>query len=403
MPSNAPQLQRFLDIVAGNGASTMKIRDLIAAFCLMPCAISSALAQTAPSQAPSPSPAPVPNITWQVNASGYTFKTTNPNATGALDTVSGQDLGSRTDYSNIMATVTRNNGAFRFGATIGEYAFPVIGQALNPTFKPGSNTDLFSYVPVAYVQYAADSSWTFTLGKMATLIGQESGFTWQNVNMQRGLGWNQEPSFSRGIRATYVRSKFTGILEYNDGFYSGRLNAIEGSFSMKASDTQNYTVAFIIPQAGTMPNPTAGIANKRIVDAMTTLTFGKITLTPYLQWVDSPAATALGYNGDERAFAGVMIANYVFDSAWSVAARYESIANRSSALDTGGNADLVGFGPGSKATTWTLTPQFKTGHTTVRAEYSSVNLSAFIPGLGFGTAGTTSSQSRLGFELGVQF
>ncbi|MBC5815244.1 MAG: outer membrane beta-barrel protein [Candidatus Eremiobacteraeota bacterium] len=366
--------------------------------CLL-CAASPALAQTSPS----PSPTPVPNITWQVNASGYSFKTNNPNATGALDTTTGADTGSRTDYSNIQASVTRNTGLFRFGTIIGEYAFPVVGQAINPTFKAGANTDLFSFVPVAYMQYVPNGAWTFTAGKMAALLGQESNFTYQNVNIQRGLGWNAEPAFTRGVRGAYTQGKFTGTLGYTDGYYSGRLNSLEGLLAWVASSNTTVQFAWIAPPNNSGPNPTAGIANKREADLMLTQQFGKLQLLPYLLWIDSPQNTSIGYNGDERAFAGVLIASYVFDNAWSVGARYESIVNRSSTLDLGANADLVGFGPGSKATTLTLTPAFKTGHTTIRAEYSNVNLGAFTPGLGFGNFGTTPSQSRVGLELGVQF
>jgi hypothetical protein len=378
---------------------------------LVVCTAASAYAQTAPAPASSPvatpsaspTPAPVPNSTWQTNVSGYSFKTTNPNATGAVDTPTGQDLNSRTDYSNIQATVTRNTGPFRFGATIGEYAFPVVGQALNPTFKTGTNSDLFSYVPVAYVQYLPNAAWTFTAGKLAALLGQESNFTYQNVNIERGLGWNTEPAFTRGVRAAYARGKFTGTLGYSDGYYSGRLDSLEGLLAWAASANTTMQFAFELPQSSVGPNPTAVIANKREANLMLTQQFGKMQLLPYLLWIDSPQNTKLGYNGDERAFAGVFIANYVFDGAWSLGARYESIANRSSTLDGGANADLVGFGPGSKATTFTITPAFKTGHTTLRAEYSTVNLGAFVPGLGFGTAGVASSQSRIGFELAAQF
>jgi hypothetical protein len=369
---------------------------LAAVFSLLYLAAAPALAQTQPPASPtplasaSPTSAPVPNFTWQTNISGYSFETTNPNATA-------------TDFSNIMASVTRNTGLFRFGATIGEYAFPVVGQAIVPTLKAGSNTDLFGVVPIAYVQYVPNGSLTFSAGKLATLIGQENGFTWENVNIQRGLGWNAESTFSRGFRATYTRGKFSGNLEYDDGFYSGRLNSLEGLFGWQPSANTNVQFAFLVPPANQGPNPTASIANKRLGDLMLTQTFGKLTLTPYLLWVDSPQDTSIGFNGDERAFFGVAIANYTFGPAWSVGARYESAANRSNSTDIGANADFLGYGPGSKASTITLTPAFKTGHITIRGEYSAVNLFTFTPGLGFGSAGTGSAQSRVGIEIGAQF
>lgn len=365
----------------------------LAVLCL---AAAPALGQTPAAALPSPTPsasptsAPIPNITWQTNVSGYSFSTTDSNATSA-------------DFSNLMTTVTRNTGLFRFGATIGGYAFPVVGQVLNPTLKTGSNTDLFGIVPVAYVQYVPTGSLTLSAGKLATMIGQESGFTWQNVNVQRGLGWNVESTFSRGIRATYVRGAFSGNLEYNDGFYSGRLNSLEGLFGWQPTASTNVQFAFLVPPAKQGPNPTTNIANKRLYDLMLTQTFGRLTLTPYLLWVDSPENAAIGFNGDERAFFGAAIANYTFSPTWSVGARYESASNRSVATDTGANADFLGYGPGSSASTITVTPTYRARHFVIRGEYSSVNLGQFTPGLGFGNAGLKSVQSRLGIEIGAQF
>jgi hypothetical protein len=377
-------------------------------FALLCFAAAPALAQTpaampSPTASPSPTPTPIPNVTWQTNVSGYSFKTNNPNATGALDTRNGIDLTSRTNLSNLMTTVTRNTGLVRFGATVGEYAFPVVGQALNPTFKAGSNTDLFGIIPVAYVQYVPTSSLTISAGKLATMIGQENGFTWQDVTIQRGLAWNSESTISRGVRVTYVRGPFSGNLEYNDGYYSGRLNSLEGLFGWQPTANTNLQFAFLVPPSNQGPNPTTSIANKRLYDLMLTQTFGKLTLTPYLLWVDSPQDATIGFNGDERAFFGVMIANYTFSPTWSVGARYESGADRSTTTDTSANADFLGYGPGSSASTITLTPTYKAGHFVIRGEYSSVNLLQFTPGLGFGSAGTTSAQSRLGIEIGAQF
>ncbi len=349
-----------------------------------------AVAQTQGSPSSSPSPTPMPAVSWQTNVSGYSLASTNPRAT-------------QTDLSNSMVMIMRNTGIFRYGATVGAYAFPAVGKPLVSTFTTGSNSDLFGYVPIAYVAYVPNASWTFSAGKQATLIGQESGFTWQNVTIERGLGWLAEPTVSRGFRASYTQATFTGVLEYNDGFYSGRLSAIEGSFSWKASDRQNYTVAFILPKSDTLGNPTASIANERIVDAMTTQTFGHLTLTPYLQWVDSPKAPLLGYSGDERAFYAVMMGKYMFGPMWSLSARYEHAVNRSTTADMGLNADLLGFGPGSNASTFTVTPAYVFGNSIIRAEYSNIQLGTYTPGFGFGPHGRERSQSRFGLELGFQW
>lgn len=348
------------------------------------------LCGVAGAQTASPSPSPAPNVTWQINLSGYDLG----------DVAHG---GSRTDYGNLLASVTRGNGRFRFGAVLGGYAFPVTGQPLNPTFSPGSNTGTFGPVPIAYVQYVPNSTWAFTVGKMPTLIGQENVFTFQNINVQRGLAWSQETTVSRGARATYVRGKFTGNLEYNDGFYSGRLGALEGAAQWSPSLETTIAFAFLVPPTGALSNPTATIANKRESDLMLTQHIGKLLLTPYLQWIASPRSVLAGYKRDERAFAGVLLADYSFDQVWSVGARFESLTNRSDPADGSLNADLIGFGAGSAARSLTITPTFKARNVTVRAEYSRVDLLRFIRGSGFGPGGTAGSQVRLGLELGTQF
>lgn len=340
--------------------------------------------------AQSASPSPAPNVTWQINLSGYSFGDLAPGA-------------SHSDYGNVLAGVTRGNGRFRFGVVAGGYAFPVAGQTLNPTFSAGSNTGTFGPVPIAYVQYVPNSTWTFSAGKMATLVGQENVFTFQNVNIQRGLAWNQETTISRGVRATLTSGKFTGNLEYNDGFYSGRLDAMEGAVQWSASPETTMAFVFVVPPSGALPNPTAAVANKRVSDLMLTQHVGKLLLTPYLQWIVSPGNAAAGYSAQERAFAGVLLADYSFDQAWSIGARFESLANRSATGDGSLNADLTGFGAGSAARSFTLTPTFKARGTTVRAEYSRVDLLRFAPGSGFGPDGNAGSQVRLGVELGTQF
>jgi hypothetical protein len=135
---------------------------------------------------------------------------------------------------------------------------------------------------------------------------------------------------------------------------------------------------------------------------MYTRQIGKLQLLPYLLLVDSPSSAKQGYKRSESAWAGVVMATWTFDTPWSVALRFENAANGSSTSDSGANADLVGFGPGSSARTFTLTPtlHFENGGV-LRLEYSTISLSSFTPGLGFGPSGTGASQNRIGFEFGV--
>jgi len=370
------------------------------------CAVFVAAAAALPALAdplPPPTPSPAPALTVSGVLSGFTLSSDNANATGALDTASGADLSSRTQLSNALLTIAHTNGKLRFSVTAGAYAFPVVGLAINPTFQKFTNTNLYGYVPVAYAQYVPDEHWTISAGKLPTLQGQENGFTFQNPNIQRGLVWNMELIVSRGIRVAYTGASFNAALEYNDGFYSGSHRAIEGQVGWSPTPSRSLQFIFFIPDANTPSNVTALIANKREYDLMYTQQIGKLQLLPYALWVQSPASTALGYAKSESAFGAVLMANWAFNSTFSLGGRFETVADSSAPTDFGFNSDLLGYGPGSSATTLTLTPAYKTPHMFARGEWSHVAAYNILPGLGFGPAGTRTNQTRFGLELGVQF
>jgi hypothetical protein len=327
---------------------------------------------------PSPAPAPTPNpsaITLSGVFSDYAVATKG--SPGVLD------------LSNAMLTVAKPNGTFRFSATVGAYAFPVVGATFAYATDAGANTNLYSWVPSAYVAWAPDAHWTISAGKQAALLGQESNFTYQNANVQRGLGWNVEPAFSRGVRAAYTSGAFTGALELNDGYYSGRYRAVEGLAGWAPSATTDLMFAFIVPNRDTPGNPTTSIANKAEYDFMLTQSFGKLALTPYYLLVESPASTTAGFTSAESASLGSLIATWQFSPALSLAGRYERFVNHSAAGDPSANADLLGYGAGSSATSWTLTPQYSFGRYFVRLEGSRVDATGF-------------SQSRALIEAGVK-
>lgn len=293
------------------------------------------------------------------------------------------------DLSNGLLNVTVNTGNLRANATIGDYAFPTVGFTLAPDNATGANVQLFSPLPVAALTYSFNSHVSLAAGKFAALLGQESPFTYQNINVQRGVAWNMEPTISRGVQLSYANGPWSVTLEDNDAYYSGTNRAFEGLVAWSPSSTASLQFAAIIPGANVPGNPTVAVGNKAEYDLMYTRTIGKLQLLPYLLWVHSPASSALGYANSENAWAGVVMGTWTFDPQWSVVFRYEDARNRSSASDTSPNADLVGFGPGSNANSQTFTPAYHFGNGGVlRLEYSHVSAAGF-------------DQSRYGLEFGV--
>lgn len=335
------------------------------------------LAQTTPAPTSSPAPASSQSVTAGEDFTIFAFRT-NPDGT---------TFG---DISNAMLNVTAKAGKWQANASAGYYNFPTVGFGLANTSQAGANTRVFSELPLAAVQYNFDPHVSVAAGKFAALLGQESPFTWQNADIQRGLGWNMEPTLSRGVQGSYANGPLTLTLQENDAYYSGSNRAFEGLIGYAPASTTNVQFAAIVPGANVPPNPTVSVGNKAEYDLMLSQTIGKLQLLPYYLWVTSPSSASLGYTHAEHASAAVLIGTWTFSPQWLLALRYEDARNQSGTTDVSPNADLVGFGPGSSAQSYTITPTLHFDASGVlRLEFSNVRVS------------TGTSQSRFGFELGV--
>ncbi len=373
-------------------------------------------------QTPSPSPAPTATATPTTAPTPFASGTVGgavtmmdiqsnpPNATGALDTPTGADQHNRTDISNMLFNASYTSGYFKLSATVGGYNFPTLGTAINPTFNTFAqdsggaacaNTSCFTALPLAQLTYTSpDQHLTLEAGKLGTLLGTEGAFTYQNVNIQRGLGWALEPVVSRGVHAGYTNGPWSVALEYNDGFYTGTHRAIEYELSWAPSSTSSVTFVGMNPGANTPGNVTAFIANQSEYNLYYTHTAGKWTFSPYVLWLRSPTSAALGYTNNETDYAVSLLGSYAFSSQFSVGFRAEDAENQAATSDTSPNAFLL-FGPGSGATTYTVTPTFKIGNGMIRVEWSHVTVRDGLAGALFGPTGTDTSQNRFGFEFGA--
>ncbi len=388
-------------VVAGSGPASKALADSVAS----PVPSPTAAASTAPSPSPSPSSTSLTlgQLTIDGVASYYGAVTSGVNASGSFDTPTGADVSSRADVSNAFLILNKNSGTFRYGFAAGAYNIPVVGFALNKTLENNANTSLYGVVPAMDVQYAPTSSFNLEAGKLATFTGQESTYTYENPNIQRGIIWEIETAVSRGVRANFAGSKFNGALEVNDGFYSGNRLGLEGQITNTPSSSTTLEFVFVVPNSSAPGNATASIANKRLYNPLLTYTTGKWTFSPYLLFVDSPTSKALGYTSDEHAFGAVFNAAYALSSTWSLPLRVEYGNNSSTKADLSPNANLLGYGPGSSAWTYTLTPTYRRGIFFARAEESAIHVSNFVPGTVFGTAGNEPDQYRTVVETGLQF
>ena len=352
--------------------------------------------------AATPIPSPTPAVTLSGVYSIAAFHTYGINPTGALDNAHGVDRANRADISNLLVTVNVESKKFSFGATAGAYAFPTLGSALNPTLQADANTALFGALPLANVSYEPNTHLVLRVGKLATLLGQESIFTYQNNNIERGIGWALEPTISRGVRARYNNKRLSIAVEDDDGYYSGHYGTLASSLGYAFSSTTTLSFVALVPPVASAPNMTTTVANKTEYDLMYQAQFGKWSLQPYLLFVRSPASRALGYARAERAVAAVFLGSYAASPRFSFGFRYENARDASAFGDVGANADLLGYGPGSALQTITLTPTYRIGALFIRAELACARLAAYAPGLGFGVDGNGRNQTRIAVEMGVQ-
>jgi hypothetical protein len=359
-------------------------------------------ASAAPSPAPSPSPSPSPAVTLHGVLSGTLAMTSGVNATGSFDSPSGIDSPTRVNVSNAFVLLSKTQGVMQFALQGGAYSIPTIGVAGNKTNAATANTGLYGPLPLAQLSYVPTSNFSLNAGILATLTGAESTFTYLNWNVQRGSVWNVENAVSRGVRASLTSGKFSYTLGANDGFWSGKYGAAEGSLTFAPDSNDSLLFVALVPNSRTPGNPTASVANRELLNLVLTRTRGNLQIAPYILYTRSPAAPSLGYAGAESAFGATFLANLTLSSHFTTAFRYETLHNSSTINDKSANADLVGFGPGSGVNTFTLTPAWTNGHTFIRVDFSTARVTSSGDGLAFGSDGDQRNQFRTVLEIGTQ-
>jgi hypothetical protein len=311
------------------------------------------------------------------------------------------DHAARVDISNGQLFVQKTDGWIQFYIQAGAYSLPALGY---PYLGSGDTiSDTFGAVPVAFAKIAPGDGFSIEAGKLPTLIGDEYTFTFQNVDIERGLLWNQEPAISRGVQANYSSGQFGFALSWNDGFYSDRLNWLSGSVAWTI-DSANSLTFIGGSNAGhtgysSLATPLAQ-NNGDIFNLIYSWTSAPWTVSPYLQYANVPANAAAGILHSPSTAGGAVLVSYVIDADWKLAGRAEYIS--SSGNSAAGTPNLL-YGPGSDAWSLTLTPTWQHGIAFVRGEASYVGLGHAAAGFAFGSRLDRPAQMRLMLETGVLF
>src|ERR1700678_1352179 len=100
------------------------------------------------------------------------------------------DSNTQAALSNGQVFLQKTDGWFQFYVQAGAYTVPALGTPFLSTDKTLS--ELYGPVPVAFVKLQAGKNTSILIGALPTLIGAEYTFSFENMNIDRGLLWNQE-------------------------------------------------------------------------------------------------------------------------------------------------------------------------------------------------------------------
>jgi len=305
------------------------------------------------------------------------------------------------DFSNGQVFIQKTSGQFQFFVQAGAYSLPSLGTPYLAAHN--ATSDYYSVVPQAFIKYAPNDSFNIMAGKLPTLIGAEYTFTFENMNIERGLLWNQENAVTRAVQGNFTSGPVAVSVSWGDGFYSNRYNWLTASlaYTIDKSNTLSFIAGGNTDQTTRVTTAAPFLqSNSEIFNVIYTHTDGPCTITPYLQYTNVPRNTDIGIAHSASTYGGALLASYAIDSGFSLAGRVEYIGSSGSAAD--GAPSLI-YGPGSSAWSITFTPTYQYKLLFVRADLSYVKANSTTPGYAFGSDFSKTSQSRLVVEAGILF
>ena len=250
------------------------------------------------------------------------------------------------DLSNGQVFIQKTDGWFQFYLQAGAYNIPDLGLPFVSTKDTISS--LYGPLPVAFLKLQAGKNTSILVGSLPTLIGAEYTFSFENMNVERGLLWNQENAINRGIQVNQTMGKFSASLSWNDGFYSNRYTWLSGSL---AYTNGHHALSFVaggnLGQTAFQTFATPVQNNGSIYNVIYTYTKGPWIVQPYFQYTDVPTNAKIGIVKGASTTGGAILASYAFKHGFSLPVRWEYIASSGSAAQ---NSVNLMYGPGSTGT-----------------------------------------------------
>jgi Putative beta-barrel porin-2, OmpL-like. bbp2 len=355
-----------------------------------------------------PTPLPMPSMSGPLQtAPPRELESGNIAVTGILsgmawtegDHIAG-DNATHYDVSNAQVFVQKTTGWWQFYLQGGAYNLPAIGVPFLSTADTIKN--IYGPFPQGYLKLGK-GNYDLKIGALPTLIGAEYTFSFENMNIERGLLWNQENAVNRGIQIDDTYKKLSLSLSWNDGFYSNRYTWMLGAATYAFNSANS--LAFVAGgNAGAYAKNTLAtplyLNNEQIYNLIYTYTKGNWMIQPYYQYTDVPTNSRVGISRGANTNGGALLMTYNLKHNFSLSARPEYIKTSGSAA--GGAINLL-YGPGSGAFGFTLTPCYHKDAFFMRGDVAIVHATDMTSGAGFGPTGLSANQPRGVLEAGFMF
>jgi hypothetical protein len=310
----------------------------------------------------------------------------------------------RLDVSNAEAFIQKADGVIQYFLQVGGYSIPALGtpyvnlsEAVNRLYGP---------LPVAFLKIAPTDSFSIMAGNLPTLIGAEYTFTFENMNIERGLLWNQENAINRGIQLNYSYGPLAASVSWNNGFYSHSYTWIIGSLAWTINPANTLSLVgggnAGFAKSSNFATPLLN-NNGQIYNIIYTYNAAPFVITPYFQETSIPVNPDIGVFKSTQTIGGAILASYAITDMFSVAGRAEYIGTTGNENSPKGSAANLLYGVGSDAWSLTLTPTFQYKQFFFRGEASYVQANSYAPGAVFGKQGINNSQVRGLIETGFLF
>jgi len=303
------------------------------------------------------------------------------------------------DLSNGQIFLQKTTGWWQFYLQGGAYNLPALGAPFVAT--PDTAKRFYGPFPQGYLKLVK-RNFSVMVGALPTLIGAEYTFSFENMNIERGLLWNQENAVNRGLQLNETFKKLSASLSWNDGFYSNRYTWLTGSLTYAFNSASS--LAFVgggnLSQTAYATAATPAQNNSQIYNVIFTYSQEAWVVQPYFQYTNVPTNPKIGITRGAATRGGAFLLTYNFKHGISMAVRPEYISSTGSVSN--GAVNLL-YGPGSSAFGFTVTPTYRKEGFFLRGEFSIVSARYFTAGDAFGSAGLSGTQPRGLAEAGFLF